>query len=255
MVFLSIYTHCGWSPVLRECVMDIQCCPKYQSQRISFHFKKYNTYICSHFWRLYIMSSPAHFSIVSISSTSRLQQQWQKQARGKTKEDDRRCQAPSRRGSWSREWSYGLRIPLLFESTLFSLMYLSWSLQDFLWFIRFNWYLQFVHQAKDCEMENFLQPIITLWMHLIWAQLLWRALMTGLNWFPHQVLARPTFKNSTSALTTSDLALCYWLREVCPSRYLCLPCLGNELQIIVIIVYFYLDCPFKALSTLQFVLM
>ena len=110
---------------------------------------------------------PAHFSTVSISSRSRLQQQPQKQARGKTKEDDRRCQGPSRRGSWSREWSYGLRIPLLFESTLFSLMYLSWSLQDFLLFTRFNWYLQFVHQARDCGMEKFLQPIITLWMHLI----------------------------------------------------------------------------------------
>ena len=90
------------------------------------------------------MHWPAHFSTVSISSRSRRQQQPKKQARGKTKEDDRRCQAPSRRGSWSREWSYGLRILLLFESTLFSLMYLSWSLQDFLWFIRFNWYLQFV---------------------------------------------------------------------------------------------------------------
>ena len=113
------------------------------------------------------MHWPAHFSTVSISSRSRLQQQPQKQARGKTKEGDRRCQGPSRRGSWSREWSFGLRIPLLFESTLFSLMYPSWSLQDFLWFIRFNWYLQFVHQARDCGMEKFLQPIITLWMHLI----------------------------------------------------------------------------------------
>ena len=113
------------------------------------------------------MHWPAHFSTVSISSTSRLQQQPQKQARGKAKEDDRRSQGPSRRGSWSREWSYGLRILLLFESTLFSLMYLSWSLQDFLLFTRFNWYLQFVHQARDCGMEKFLQPIITLWMHLI----------------------------------------------------------------------------------------
>ena len=173
---------------------------------------------------------PAHFSTVSISSTSRLQQQPQKQARGKAKEDDRRSQGPSRRGSWSREWSYGLRIPLLFESTLFSLMYLSWSLQDFLLFTRFNWYLQFVHQARDCGMEKFLQPIITLWMHLILSSTPLESTDDDwLNWFPHQVLARPTFKNSTSALTTSCLALCYWLPEVCPFWCSCLPCLGNEL--------------------------